>query len=166
MSSASLPLNKREGLFYVLFATVGIWLVVVGGAAVWYAIPYGLDEHQHPIEIGTLADFPPSDTPRLILLKEGLPVWVVRTDEILYIFDAHAPYYDNNPDFNRCLYPWNGATGRFEDPCSGEKWALTGERIKEEYIHEWSSQTQLDQLLYEVTEDGRILVSLQAIPDE
>jgi hypothetical protein len=161
VSSVSLPVNRREGLYYVLLATMGVWLVVLGGAAVWYALPYGFNERVRPIEIGTLADFPPSETPRQILLKEGLPVWVVRTEEALYIFDAHAPYYDRHPHSisNRCYYAWNEATGRFEDPCSGEKWALTGERIKEDYIHEWSSQTRLDELVHEVTADGRILVS-------
>lgn len=150
------PINRRELLSYLWLGTVILWLLSLGGAAVWYALPEDINPPP-PIDIGSLADFPPSSMPYQLLLAEKVPAWVVHTENTLYIFNRYAPYNSPYALRNSCLYAWNSETVRFEDPCSGDKWTLTGDMILEASSAKWS-RTRLDVFSYEIV-NGRILVS-------
>ncbi|MBK8430544.1 MAG: hypothetical protein IPL28_04330 [Chloroflexi bacterium] len=156
MNATIQPINRQEMLAYLWVGTVVLWLAGMVSAAVWYALPR-VPDPSRPIEVGLLADFPPSDTPYHLILAEGHSAWLVHTADALYIFDQRAPYRDPSRLMFRCIYPWNSATGRFEDPCTGDKWSLTGEVLEQHSPPHWNLG-KLEPLTYEVTADGRLLV--------
>jgi hypothetical protein len=59
--------------------------------------------------------------------RTTLSVWVVHTEDRWIIFDGRTPMGPDTTFTSHCLYQWQPVTHRFEDPCSGYKFSLTGE---------------------------------------
>lgn len=127
MNSIAVPtVNRRELLYYLLFATVGVWLVVLVGLALWYM---WLPAVSSRVLLGRVDDFPVSLTPyrqNVQVDERTIPLWVVHTPEQLTVFSALLPT-PADWRFSTCIFAWNQDTQRFEDPCTGAKFALTGE---------------------------------------
>ena len=97
---------------------------------------------------------------REVITKDGqtVPLWVVRMDKHWLIFSGRMKI---SSTWN-CAYKWVPTNERFEDPCSGFKWALTGELLT--YFDNPSSKWQTglrDLNQYEATiQDGHLMVNL------
>lgn len=127
MNSIAVPtVNRRELLYYLLFATVVLSVIFLGGLALWYLRPVTPSSR---VLLGRVEDFPVSSTPyKQIVEADGriIPLWVVHTPEQLTVFSGLVPT-PAEWRFSTCPYAWNQDTQRFEDPCTGAKFALTGE---------------------------------------
>ncbi|MBK8430726.1 MAG: hypothetical protein IPL28_05325 [Chloroflexi bacterium] len=89
MNATIQPINRQEMLAYLWVGTIVLWLAGMVGAAVWYALPR-VPDPSRPIEVGLLADFPPSDTPYHLILAEGHSAWL-GTRPMPSIFSTNAP---------------------------------------------------------------------------
>lgn len=112
------------------------------------------------VVIGTLADFPPRDTPyfRQPDYNDKAGAYIVNIDHELRVFSPFVPYVDRLED---CRYAWNDAVERFTDPCSGDEWELDGTINLEHSAEMWSSG-DLNQHPYTI-ENGRITVNFDEI---
>ncbi|NDJ55087.1 MAG: Rieske 2Fe-2S domain-containing protein [Chloroflexi bacterium] len=115
------PMTRREFLFYIWGASMLLSLGGATGAILWFAYPrfregeFGGD---FPIAV---ADLPPVGAP-----PEDNPAGrlrLVRTDEGLIAIYKVCTHLG-------CLYSWVPANGRFECPCHGSKFEVTGEYIE------------------------------------
>lgn len=113
-------MNRREFLYYLLFATMAIFLVGLGTAATWYATPRIQTEWVHRLDV---ADYPPSEIPYLIRENDH-HFWLINIDGK---FLALNPV---SPDGWDCVHAWNMPNMRFENPCSGSKYALDGSLVE------------------------------------
>lgn len=104
-----------------------------------------------------LADYPPDETPYHI---QSGDFWLVHNPENrLLAFAPHSPEYADHISVDSCRFAWSAAVKRFVDPCSGDKWQISGRLDLENSAELWSSH-DLDQ--YVVTlEDGVIHVDLE-----
>jgi nitrite reductase/ring-hydroxylating ferredoxin subunit len=139
------PLNGRELTYYFLIAAVLLFGTTLTAAAFWYLNP----PEPGPIDIGTVADFPPASHPYLVKIEElGSSIFIVNTGEEILALDRRTPFTFIG---RRCYYAWVEANGRFEDPCSGSKFTLNGRLIQS------PAPRNLDQ--YPVTiKNGRLLI--------
>lgn len=161
MSTLNFPRqNRQEFLYYLLAATVLLFGLGAAGLSLWYAIPV---LPSTKVEVGTLADFESPERPYLVTGHEAdHRFWVVNTGEEVFAFLARTPnMYWSDAYGEACLFAWNEATNRFEDPCSGDKFGLTGELV--EASGRGPLRTQLDRYGVEVTADGRVIVDFETV---
>lgn len=82
--------------------------------------------------LGTLAELD-SETPQVSHLiandEHRVSVWLSFANGQWFAFDGITP----DPYNTHCFYMWQPVTDRFEDPCTGMKYARTGEFINESY---------------------------------
>lgn len=119
--SVRVPMTRREMLAY---AQVAALVLLIVGVAVMLLQVFFLQPQW--IDLGSTGDVKP-DQPvsHTSTLRDGstLRVWVVYTRNRWFVFDGHTPVGTD------CLYQWEPVTGRFEDPCSGAKFSLTGKFV-------------------------------------
>ena len=120
-TSARARFSRREGLAYAQITAFVLFLIAVAVIVIFIALP-----RPEWVNLGTteeLANEVP--TRRALTLSDGtnLVVWVVHTDNQLYVFNADMPFG------TQCRFEWQPVTGRFEDPCLGAKFTLTREFI-------------------------------------
>lgn len=113
-------MNRREFSYYLLLATMVVFLVGLGTAATWYATPRIQTEWVHRLAV---ADYPPSEIP-YSMQREGHYFWLVNRDGA---FLALNPV---SPDGWGCFHAWNMPNMRFENPCSGSKYGLDGSWVE------------------------------------
>ncbi|NIU59013.1 MAG: hypothetical protein GWN67_22295 [Phycisphaerae bacterium] len=149
------PLNQREFSFYMFFAVLILFLIFIAALSIFYLLPRPNVTLTH-IPIGETTDFPATDRPYLVRAEET-SLFIVRTETGWLAFNHRTPY---EMSVGRCLFVWTEANGRFEDPCSGSKFSLTGQLI------ERPAAQNLDQ--YPITEiSGELFVDLTTlIPGE
>jgi hypothetical protein len=150
------PISRRELVGWCFGAALLLTPILLTGVVVWMAYP--------PAQV---YDLGPTDNfvvgqpaGREVMTKDGqtVPLWVVHADDRWLIFLGRMKI---SPSWN-CAYKWVPINNRFEDPCSGFKWALTGERLT--YFDNPSPTWQaglrdLDQ--YAATlKDGHLMVNL------
>lgn len=149
------PLNRREFSYYLLFGVLVLFLFTIAGLSVLYALPRHT-EGPVRVPIGASVDFPSMERPYVVKV-EDTALFIVRTETGWLALDRHTPY---EMSVGRCLFAWTEANGRFEDPCSGSKFSLTGQLIDGPAVQ------NLDQ--YPITENsGELFVDLTTlIPGE
>ncbi|MEM7333605.1 MAG: hypothetical protein AAF490_16060 [Chloroflexota bacterium] len=96
-----------------------------------------------------LDQYPPSTTPYRIGIEEGVTFWLINDEGTLHIFNSWSPMAGGKEP---CTYSWIPANNRFEDPCSGDKWSLTGQ-LSLEHSYEFWSNRDLDQHPFDVRKD-------------
>jgi hypothetical protein len=108
-----------------------------------------------------LSDYPPRDTPYRVAAGD---LWLVHTPEgDLLALAPVSPEYRDDVKVEECRYDWNGAVGRFVDPCSGDEWELDGTLNLEHSTELWSNH-DLNRYATSI-EEGTIMVYLdQVIP--
>lgn len=117
------PITRREFLNYAFLGSLGIFLVALGGATFFFALPrFGAGEFGGQFILGPAADnVPPIDAAPLS--KTGARAWISNTDKgviALYNVCVHLG----------CLYAWQPVTNRFECPCHGSKYQKNGTYIE------------------------------------
>ncbi|MBF8283697.1 MAG: putative Quinol-cytochrome c reductase, iron-sulfur subunit (Rieske iron-sulfur protein) [Anaerolineales bacterium] len=92
-------------------------IIALAGVVVWATLP-----QPQIFDLGPIDSFrTDGPTRHLITLRDGktIPLWSVRDGETWIVFDGYA-----GPC--RYQYRWVPTNHRFEDPCSGYKWAING----------------------------------------
>lgn len=131
--------TRRELTSALLAAALLVALAALVGGLLWYAVP-----GPPLVTLGSTADFPPRDAP-YYLPREDVAVYVVNTGDDLLVLDAISPR-------TQCYLKWVPRKSRFEDPCCGGKFTLTGDYI------EGAAIRTMDRYDYRVA-DGDLLVS-------
>lgn len=107
-------LKLRELCIYLLLIALFTFL----GALIWIGFRYSTPQSKLVL-LGNLADFPPNTEPYRVV-NEAANVYVVNLGEQLLALDPYTP------QSQRCRVLWVAPNHRFEDPCSGAKFALNG----------------------------------------
>jgi len=137
-------LKLRELLIYLLMVAL---LILVGFAThilFRYAIP-----QPNLASLGNLTDFPVSAEPYRVV-NEKIDVYLINTGEEWLAFDPRTPATE------QCRVLWVPATRRFEDPCSGSKFARNGGYL------EGPAWGHLARYTVQVTENGKLSIDLTA----
>lgn len=144
------PVTRREFLNYAFLGSLGIFLVALGGATFFFALPrFGAGEFGGQFILGAAGDnVPPvADAP---LSKTAARAWISNTDTgviALYNVCVHLG----------CLYAWQPVTNRFECPCHGSKYQKNGTYI------EGPAPRSLDRFIIRFTDaDGKVLAETNA----
>ena len=120
------PATRREMLGYAQVAALILLLGVVIANSLWVMVL-----RPEWIDLGAV-DGLNRDVPTVHTItrrdKTVLTVWVVYTLDKWLVFDGLTPFGPGAPGSfsSHCLYQWQPVTHRFEDPCTGYKFSLTG----------------------------------------
>lgn len=136
---AAPPLNRRE-----LWMSVFLASMLMAAAGLMAVLSMYTSPGEPLIDIGSLADFPPSTQPYRVDVGQ-FRVYVVNTSQQLVVLDALAPY-----NTYRIPIRWIPFNQRFENPVGGSKFTLTGDYI------EGPALRSKDRYSYEVAPDGTI----------
>ncbi len=136
------PLTRREFLSYAQLLVGLLLLVAFAAVIIQFVTP-----RPEWVDLGSIDELQ-SDVPMARTITRGdgtgLFVWVVHADGKWFAFDAHVPFG------SRCRYQWQPVVGRFEDPCSGARFARTGEYL-DIYTHLRGTAVQnLDQYVVNI----------------
>lgn len=148
------PLSRREFLYYLWGASMAVFMAGAGGATVWFALPrFREGEFGGVFEVG-LDKVPPQNSP-----PEDFPegrFWLVNVGQET-VSDPRQPQdYPVEPGLKAlykvcvhlgCLYKWVTVNDRFECPCHGSKYLLTGSRVG------GPANRNLDVFIIEVVDD-------------
>ena len=114
-------MSQRELLAYAQIAA--LLLLLVGGAIILIQVFFLQPEW---IDLGTIPEVR-GEPPILRVVSRRdmsiLHVWVVYARNEWFVFDGLTPFD------TECYYAWQVVTGRFEDPCAGAKFSLSGEFV-------------------------------------
>jgi hypothetical protein len=143
------PITRREAAYYFFGATVLTMLAALAGIFLWFALP-----RPQVFDLGPTDGFvinQPSYQGVIARNGNTTSLVIVRLADQVLVFDRYA---------GSChyRYVWVPTNNRFEDPCSGYKWAINGTLLS--YPPEFSPPSRdLDQ--YETfVHDGHLFVNL------
>lgn len=147
------PITRREFLNYAFLGSLGIFLVALGGATFFFALPrFGVGEFGGIFNLGPAGDAvaPVTAAP---VSKTNARSWISNTDTgviALYNVCVHLG----------CLYAWQPVTNRFECPCHGSKYQKNGTYI------EGPAPRSLDRFVISfVDANGKVLAETNAKGD-
>lgn len=125
-------ITRRELLNYAWLASIGLFAVETVGLSLWFAFPnFRAGEFGSQFDIGPAPDVLPETNAPPIPYTDG-KYWLANVDTeaangeprkgvlALYNVCTHLG----------CLYAWVDVTYRFECPCHGSKFELTGDYIE------------------------------------
>ncbi len=118
-------LSRREALSYAFLGALLLLLVIF--AIVVFQMLVGRPEW---VDLGVTdelqSEIERQQTPLLRLVPRGsdrVSIWLYYANGKWLAFDGRVPFG------SRCFYEWTPLTRRFEDPCSGARFARTGEYL-------------------------------------
>ena len=144
-----------RALVYVL----PVMLLACGAFAAWL---FFTTQRPTGVYVGKLSNFPPSENPYYINVDNDM-LFVVNTGTDLVVLD---PRFHSSNDIYNCDVKWVPTNGRFEDPCSGAKFAPTGEWLDVWYLTKVMEQRGLSHYPVEVRGDELWLTAKVPIPGE
>jgi len=125
------PVTRREFLNYAWLASIALFTVETVGLSLWFAFPnFREGEFGGEFRIGQAGEVLPEVNVGPKAFTEG-KFWLVNVDKevngeprtgVLAIFKVCTHL--------GCLYDWVDVTERFECPCHGSKFQLTGDYIE------------------------------------
>lgn len=135
-SWASVPLSRREFLYYLWGASMAVALAGSGGALVWFALPRFREGQFGGVFTVPVDEIPPADAePKEYAAGR---FWLVNLGPKSLADERQPRDYPLKPGVRAlfkvcthlgCLYKWNPVSDRFECPCHGSKFLKTGTRI-------------------------------------
>jgi cytochrome b6-f complex iron-sulfur subunit len=137
-------LKLREILSYLLM----IVLLLLVGFATRMLFQYIIPEPTLVV-LGSLIDFPVSAEPYHVV-NEKADVYLFNTGEEWLALDLRTPHTE------QCRVRWVSPNLRFEDPCSGSKFARNGGYL------EGPAWGHLDRYAVQVTKNGNLSINLTA----
>jgi cytochrome b6-f complex iron-sulfur subunit len=154
-------LTRREFLNYAWLASIALFTVETVGISLWFAFPNFLaGQFGGEFSIGQAVDVLPEVNADPIPFTDG-KFWLVNLDTegpngeprqgilALYKVCTHLG----------CLYDWADVTSRFECPCHGSKFSLTGDYL------EGPAPRNLDRFVIRaISPDGAIKESVEGEP--
>lgn len=160
----TLPMTRREFLYFIWGASMALFMAEFGGALVWFAMPRFRAGEFGGLFTLALDEIPPVDSDP----KEYADgrFWLVNAGEQT-VGDPRQPQeYRPEPGVKAlykvcvhlgCLYKWVPTNNRFECPCHGSKYLKTGARI------EGPATRNLDVLLVQIVDAaGQVLAETAA----
>lgn len=153
LAAMQAPVTRREFLNYAFLGSLGIFLVVFGGAFFVFALPrFGAGEFGGTFDLGLAGDAIPAPD-QAPLPNTPARSWITQTEEgavALYNVCVHLG----------CLYGWQPVTNRFECPCHGSKYEKNGTYI------EGPAPRSLDRFVIRFTDaEGTVLAETNANGD-
>jgi cytochrome b6-f complex iron-sulfur subunit len=157
--AGSLPLTRREFLYYLWGSSMAVFLAGTGGVSIWFALPrFRAGEFGGVITL-PIEEIPPPDSgPKEF--PEGR-MWLVNLGEATLSDPRQPSDYPLQPGIRAlykvcvhlgCLYKWVPINDRFECPCHGSKYLKSGSRI------DGPADRNLDQYIMEVIDAaGQVL---------
>lgn len=127
MTTAIRPLNRQEAMFYFWLAAL-LWLgVALTGVLIWSVSSASISPL---VRVGAVADFPPRARPYSLPIEiKGQPsVRVYLVNMGAEIIALNATYTSSQFSCTERVV-WVPTNGRFEGPCTGDKFALDGKWI-------------------------------------
>jgi len=124
------PINRREFLNYAWLASIALFTAESVGLSLWFAFPNFLPGQFGGIfPVGVASEVVPEVNSGPVAYTDG-KFWLVNVDKevdgeprkgVLALFKVCTHL--------GCLYQWKDVTFRFECPCHGSKFQLTGDYI-------------------------------------
>lgn len=113
--------NRREFLYYIWGASIALLLGEAGAAFIWFALPRFKEG-----TFGGIFSFPPDRVPQVDTFPSSEPAGrfhVSNVEDGLVVLYGVCTHLG-------CLPKWVEATHRFECPCHGSKFELSGRYIE------------------------------------
>ena len=162
--AGSLPLTRREFLYYLWGSSMAVFLAGSGGVSIWFALPRFRAGEFGGVFTLPIEEIPPPDSgPKEF--PDGR-FWLVNIGEATLSDPRQPSDYPLQPGIRAlykvcvhlgCLYKWTPNNDRFECPCHGSKYLKAGTRI------DGPANRNLDQYIMEVI-DASGLVLARAEP--
>jgi len=140
-ATATMPMTRREFLYYLWAASMALSMAEIGGAILWFAVPrFKPGEFGGVFELDVTAVPPPDTGPKAF---DAGRFWLVNLGD-KDVTDANLkevaglPYAEQQKGIKAlykicvhlgCLYKWVPTNYRFECPCHGSKYLPSGVRI-------------------------------------
>jgi len=135
-ASGSLPLSRREFLYYLWGVSMAVAIAGATGATIWFALPRFKEGEFGGVVTLPVGELPPPDSGP-VAYPDGR-FWLVNIGEET-IGDARQPaVYPLAPGVKAlymvcvhlgCLYKWQPTNDRFECPCHASKYLKSDARI-------------------------------------
>ncbi|MGA9533340.1 MAG: Rieske 2Fe-2S domain-containing protein [Anaerolineales bacterium] len=167
VEGSSPPLSRREFLYYLWGVSMAVFMAGSGGALVWFAMPRFREGEFGGVFSLNLDLIPPQNSP-----PEEFPAgrfWLVNLGEQIIEDPRQPEQYPMQQGVKAlykvcvhlgCLYKWVGTNDRFECPCHGSKYLLTGSRI------DGPANRNLDVFIVEAVDgSGNVLVRTEPALD-
>ncbi len=135
--ASTLPsMTRREFLYYIWAASLALFMAEAGGAILWFAYPrFKAGEFGGLFEIDVSEAPPPDSGPKAY---DAGRFWLVNLGD-KNVADPRQPEdYPQTKGVKAlykicvhlgCIYKWVPTNDRFECPCHGSKYLLTGTRV-------------------------------------
>ena len=159
--AGSLPLTRREFLYYLWGSSMAVFLAGSGGVSIWFALPRFRAGEFGGIFTLPIEQIPPPDSGPKEFPEARF--WMVNLGEATLADPRQPGDYLLQPGIRAlykvcvhlgCLYKWVPNNDRFECPCHGSKYLKTGTRI------DGPARRNLDQYVMEVVDAaGRVLAT-------
>ena len=158
-TKASKPLNRREFLYYLWGASMSLFMASGSGAIIWFALPRFKESEFGGVFIIPIDEAPPPDTPpkefadgRFWLVHIGSKTILDSRQPGAYPLELGLRALYKVCTHLGCLYKWADSNDRFECPCHGSKFLMTGARI------DGPARRNLDIFIMEATnEKGEVI---------
>lgn len=133
---ASPPLNRREFLYYVWGVSMAVFMAGSSGAIVWFSLPRFREGEFGGVFNVNLDAIPERDAAPVGFANGRF--WLVNIGEESIQNERRPEEYPAQQGVLAlymvcvhlgCLYKWVNTNFRFECPCHGSKYLLSGERI-------------------------------------
>lgn len=129
------PMNRREFMNYAWLSSIALLSAQTVAASLWFAFPnFKEGEFGGKFPIGPAMDVVPEKNAAPKAYTDG-KFWLVNVEE--YVDKWHPTDPKNGIlavykvcTHLGCLYEWIEMTGRYECPCHGSKFSLTGDYIE------------------------------------
>lgn len=155
----TLPMTRREFLYYIWGASMALFMAQFGGATLWFALPRFREGEFGGVFTINLDSIPPTDAePKEF--PEGR-FWLVNLGPQTVSDPRQPSQFSAEPGVKAlykvcvhlgCLYKWVPTNNRFECPCHGSKYLKTGVRT------EGPATRNLDVLLIQAVDaSGKVL---------
>jgi cytochrome b6-f complex iron-sulfur subunit len=156
----SLPLTRREFLYYLWGISIAVFLAGSGGATVWFSLPRFREGEfggvfTIPVDQIPAPDTPPQEFPagRFWLVNVGQKTLDDPRQPRDYPEEAGVKALYKVCVHLGCLYKWVDTNDRFECPCHGSKYLKSGTRV------DGPARRNLDVFIIEVIDGtGHVLV--------
>lgn len=155
----SVPLSRREFLYYLWGASMAVFTAGTVGASIWFIVPRFREG-----EFGGVFRLPTSEIPPVDTEPEEFPngrFWLVNIGQATVTDDRQPSDYELDIGVRAlvkvcthlgCLYKWYDTDDRFRCPCHGSMFLKSGTRIG------GPARRNLDQFIIEVVDaDGNVL---------
>jgi len=135
-SPGATPMTRREFLYYVWGASMALFMAEFGGALVWFVLPRFKEGEFGGIFSLDLGQIPPADSGPSEFAAGRF--WLVNLGPQAVQDPRQPADYPVQPGVKAlykvcvhlgCLYKWVPTNDRYECPCHGSKYLLTGARI-------------------------------------